>query len=48
MGIQCGSYQLYIDFGKAHNSVRREVLFILIEFSTPLYETSKANKNVSE
>jgi len=49
MGIQCGSYQLFIDFRKAYNSVRREVLYNTpIESSTPMYETSKANKNVSE
>jgi len=49
MGIQCGSYQLFIDFRKAYNSVRREVLYnIVTEFGIPIYETSKANKNVSE
>jgi hypothetical protein len=49
MGRHCGSYQLFIDFRKAYNSVRREVLHnILIEFSIPMYGTSKANKNVSK
>jgi len=48
MGIQCGSYQLFIDFRKAYNSVRREVLYnILIELCIPMYETGKAN-NMSE
>ena len=41
-------HQLFIDFKKAYDSVRREVLYnILLEFWDP-QETGKANKNVSE
>ena len=41
-------HQLFVDFKKAYDSVRREVLYnISIEFVIP-YETGKANKNVSE
>ena len=37
-------YQVVIDFNKAYDSVRREVLYnILIECGYP-HETSKANK----
>ena len=40
--------QLFIDFKKAYDSVRREVLYnILIELCIPMYETGKAN-NMSE
>ena len=39
--------QLFIDFKKAYDSVRREVLYnILIEFVSQ--ETGKAKKNVSD
>jgi len=38
-------HQLFIDFTKAYDSVRREVLYnILIDH----HETGKVNKNVSE
>ena len=48
MGIQGSSAYLFMDFKKAYNSVRREVLYnILIEFGTP-QETGKASKNVSD
>jgi hypothetical protein len=41
-------HQLFTDFKKAHESVRREVLYnILIEFGIP-HETVKANKNMPE
>ena len=41
-------HQLFIDFKKAYDSVRREVLYIIpIEFGGP-QETGKANKNVSD
>ena len=40
--------QLFIDFKKANDSVRKEVLYnILIGFGIP-QETGKVNKNVSE
>ena len=40
--------QLFIDFKKAYDSVRREVLYnILIEFCIPM-KLVKVNKNVSE
>jgi len=39
-------YQLFIDFKKAYDSFRREVLYnILIEFGIPM---KLVNKNVSE
>ena len=39
-------HQLFIDFKKAYDSVRREALYnILIKFGIP-QETGKANKNV--
>ena len=39
-------YHLFIDFKKAYDSVRTEVLYnILIEFGDP-QETGKASKNV--
>jgi len=41
-------HQLCIDYKKAYDSVRREVLYnILIEFWDP-QETGKVNKNVSD
>jgi hypothetical protein len=40
-------HQLFIDFKKAYDSVRREVLYnILSEFGIPV--KLKANKNVSD
>ena len=37
MGIQKGVHQLFIDFNKIYDSVRREVLYnILIEFGIPM------------
>jgi len=37
MGIQRSSAQLFIDFKKAYDAVRREVLYnILIEFGIPM------------
>jgi hypothetical protein len=40
--------QLFIDFKKAYDSVRREALYnIIIEFGIP-QKTGKANKNVSD
>jgi len=41
-------HQLFIDFKKAYDSVKREVLYnIVIEFGVP-HETGKANKDVCE
>jgi hypothetical protein len=41
-------HQLFIDFKKVYDSVRREALYkILIEFGIP-HETGKSNKNVSD
>jgi len=41
-------HQLFIDFKKAYDSFRREVLYnILIEFVVPVI-TSKVNQTVSE
>ena len=43
-----GVYQLFIDFKKAYDSVRRDVLHnTLIEFFYP-HITGKANKNMSD
>ena len=42
------AHQLFVDFKKAYDSVRKEVLYnILIEFGIPK-KTGKANKNVPE
>jgi hypothetical protein len=41
-------HQIFVDFKKAYDSFRREVLHNnLIEFGTPL-ETGKANENMCE
>jgi len=40
-------HQLFIDFKKAYDSVRREVLYNIIEFDIPP-KIGKANKNVSD
>jgi hypothetical protein len=41
-------HQLFKDFKKAYDSVRREILYnILIEFGIPI-KLVKANKNVTE
>jgi hypothetical protein len=37
MGVQLAVHQLFIDFKKAHDSVRKDVLYnILIEFRVPM------------
>ena len=41
-------HQLSVDFKKAYDSVRREVLYNILMESWYCYETGKANKNVSD
>jgi hypothetical protein len=47
-GYNEAEYQLYVDFGKAYDSVRKEVLYYILTEGLYPHETGEADKNVPD